>query len=421
MLTNKSSRSNRTLLYLTVIASAIIICCYLLEAKLHSAPFLFQDPEVRLPLLKRKTNATTTKAKQSLVITGPLEKSFITLVANYVHNGSNQLPRTDCQPLQRVVYTKTYKTGSTTLATILERYAYLRNLDLALPPLEGNHVLADYCLFQASMTIKIKNRRKTDFNILVHHVRYNREQMDIAVPHAKYISIIRHPVAQLESFFGYFEVAWRLHINTSNPFETFMSNVEEFYAKRNYLQWQRTRNGQLYDLGFDHRYDENLPKIKEKIKELAAEIDLMMINEYYDESLILLRKLMCWEYEDILYISKTIRSKSHRFPMTEEIEQRIRSWNAGDIMLYDHFNQTFWKKVQEYGNNFSQDLAHFRALQQNVKDQCIKKNATNKEDQREDKFVLKPNASTFCVDLLRGDIPYTRLLKETMIKRYQRR
>ncbi|XP_072176991.1 galactosylceramide sulfotransferase-like [Diadema setosum] len=269
--------------------------------------------------------------------------------------------------------------------------------DQGVPPV--NHFLTKYGLFKTSQIIEIKNRKKKEFDMLVHHVRYNRREMDIAVPHAKYISIIRHPVTQYESFFGYFELAWYLHINTTNPFETFMSDVEGFYAKRNYLHWQRTRNGQLYDFGFDQRCDENLTKIKEKIKELAMEIDLMMINEYYDESLILLRKLMCWEYKEILYISQAVRSKSHRYPITEETKQRIISWNAGEIMLYDHFIKTFWEKVQEYGNSFGQDLAHFRALRRNVKNECIKKNATNKEYRRMDKFVLKPNASTLCTDV----------------------
>ncbi|XP_071489151.1 galactosylceramide sulfotransferase-like [Diadema antillarum] len=412
MTTNTSAKSTLMSFFLLVCVLVMIICSYL-ETGLEPMPITIQYPKVRPFLPKRAMIATTSKANQSLVPTRPFPTTSITL-----NNGSDVPHQYACQPLQRVVYIKTHKTGSTTLASIFERYAYLRNLDVAVPPIKRNHVLSDFGLFQTSMTIKIKKRNRTDFDMIVNHVRYNRGQMDIAVPRAKYISIIRHPVAQFESFFGYFEFPRRLHINTSDPFETFMSDVKGFYAKK-VFQWPRIRNGQLYDFGFDHKYDENQTKIKEKIKELAREIDLVMINEYYDESLILLRKMMCWDYEDILYISNGVRSQSHRYPITEETEQRILSWNAGDIMLYDHFNETFWKKVHDYGDSFGLDLAHFRALQRDVKDECIKEDATNKHDKREDKFVVKQNATTFCNDLLRADVPYTRLLKKAIVGRYR--
>ena len=47
--------------------------------------------------------------------------------------------------------------------------------------------------------------------------------------------------------------------------------------------------GKLHDLGFDHDH-ENLTKIRKKIDEVSKTIDLMMITEYYDESLILTQK-----------------------------------------------------------------------------------------------------------------------------------
>ncbi|XP_072182206.1 galactosylceramide sulfotransferase-like [Diadema setosum] len=347
----------------------------------------------------------------------PLQINSTSLAADILNDGSDVPPQASCRPLRRVVYIKTHKTGSTTLASIFERYAYLHSLDVAVPPLKGNHILSNSRLFQTSMVIKIPKRKRKDFDMIFNHVRYNRRQMDIAVPRAKYISIIRHPVSQFESFFGYFELARRLHINTTNPFETFVSNIKNFTAGKFYMS-QRARNGQLYDFGFDPKYDENLTKIEEKIEKLGREIDLMMISGYFDESLILLRKLMCWNYTDILYISNGVRSKSHRYPITEETEQKIRWWNAGDVMLYDYFNKTFWRKIQEYGNRFSQDLAHFRALKGDFEDECITRNATDKDDRREDKFVLKRNSTKFCNDLLRGDVPYTRLLKKTMIARY---
>ena len=103
----------------------------------------------------------------------------------------------------------------------------------------------------------------------------------------------------------------------------------------------------------------------EKIGQLSREIDLMIINEYFDEALILLKKLMCWDYEDILYISKGMRSSTHRFNISNVVADKVKKWSAGDVMLYDHFNGTFWTKIQEYGSSFGEISLTFGICNEN--------------------------------------------------------
>ena len=237
--------------------------------------------------------------------------------------------------------------------------------------------------------------------------------MDAVIHNAKYISIIRDPVTQLESAFGYFEMAKSMNITTANPFATFLSNPRKYYAMKKYF-WTRARNGMLYDLGFDHKDDDNVGAIKHKIEVLSKEIDFMLITEYFDESLILLKKLMCWDYEDILYISNGIRSKSHRFPVTDSMADKIRTWSSGDSMMYNHFNQTFWQKIANYGPTFEKDLAHFRGLEKKAFDECIDTSKNNTGDRREEKLTLK-SKSKRCEDLLRADVPYSGLIRKKMI------
>ncbi|XP_071490310.1 galactose-3-O-sulfotransferase 3-like [Diadema antillarum] len=341
------------------------------------------------------------------------ESAIIPINSTQDPSGTISPPNIPCKPAQRVVYVKTHKTASTTMASILERFGYLRNLSFALG--KKNHILSSEKLFRTFMPFRVPNRTRTDFDMLVNHVRYNRKDMDIAVPNAKYVSILRNPVSQLESAFGYFEMGRHLKIRTKNPFETFMNNPQYYYRKKAYF-WTRSRNGQLYDFGFDHKYDEDKNHIQSLIDKISQEIDLMMITEYFDESLILFRKLMCWDFKDILYISNGIRSKSHRYTVTDEIARKIRTWSAGDVMLYEHFNRTLWKKVAEYGPQFQKDLAHFHSLEENAMDSCVNQSKNDTKDRREDKLMLK-RKSKFCVDLMRGDVPYTTLIRRTMVKR----
>ncbi|XP_071483283.1 galactosylceramide sulfotransferase-like [Diadema antillarum] len=359
--------------FIQLCAVVTVVCLYLSQS---NKSYLAEDAGLKKASLFRNTvmparsSNATTGSRQSpgtdywredimrqLYNGTPSEESAV-IPINSTQDSSCTIspPNIPCKPVQRVVYVKTHKTASTTMASILERFGYLRNLSFALG--KSNHILSSEQLFTTSMPFRVPNRTRTDFDMLVNHVRYNRKDMDIAVPNAKYVSILRNPVSQLESAFGYFEMARHLKIKTQNPFETFMTNPLYYYQKKAYF-WTRSRNGQLYDFGFDHKYDEDKNHIQSLIDKISQEIDLMMITEYFDESLILFRKLMCWDFEDILYISNGIRSKSHRYTVTDEIARKIRTWSAGDVMLYEHFNRTLWKKVAEYGPQFQKDLAHF--------------------------------------------------------------
>ncbi|PIK41289.1 putative galactosylceramide sulfotransferase isoform X2 [Apostichopus japonicus] len=216
--------------------------------------------------------------------------------------------------------------------------------------------------------------------------------------------------------FGYFEMYKTINkTDGETPLEAYMNDPKKYWKKLK--MWQLSRNGQLFDLGFEHEFDEDGVKLEGAIQDLDEELDLVLISEYYDESLILLRKLLCWDYEDILYISAGVRSSSHRFQKSDELIAKIKKWNHGDVLLYDHFNRTFWKKVDAYGKDFQRDLNFFRRLNQEVFDQCIDSKKLDRKDTREDKFVLKNNTER-CTRILRADIEYTKLIRTYMKKKY---
>ena len=44
--------------------------------------------------------------------------------------------------------------------------------------------------------------------------------------------------------------------------------------------------------------------VRSQIYSIDSEFDLVMIAEYFDESLILLKNLMCWTTEDIAFVRR---------------------------------------------------------------------------------------------------------------------
>ncbi|XP_072022693.1 galactosylceramide sulfotransferase-like isoform X1 [Amphiura filiformis] len=235
--------------------------------------------------------------------------------------------------------------------------------------------------------------------------------MEAVVPHAKFVTIIRDPVGQFESAFGYFEMASNLGISKKpDPLAVFLKHPANYYKKSFHMKVQ-SWNGQLFDLGLNHSYCSDTSKVAKHITKLDKELDLVMLTEYFDESLILLRKLMCWSYEQILYLPKGVRNDAHRYSVSAQIAEEIREWNAADVQLYRHFNKTFWRKVNEYGPDFESDLQEFRQLQQKMLHMCIDTDKEGWGDYRETQFAHKKNAPKICDDLVRTDIEFVQLIR----------
>ncbi|XP_077999149.1 galactosylceramide sulfotransferase-like [Glandiceps talaboti] len=317
-----------------------------------------------------------------------------------------------CQPKQRVVFLKVHKTGSTTMASIIERFAYTRNLSAAVP--RSSHILSLHNLFQRKMLDKSPpplNGQKY-YDVITNHVRYNRPEMEAVFPNATYVTTIRHLVQQLESAFGYFE--WS-RFTKDKSFSTFMQNPQQYVSKR-IAFWQQIHNGQLYDLGMSPNDVTNDSKVRAKINALINEMDFVVITEYFDESLLVLKKIMCWTLYDILYIPNGIRNDKKRSKITEDVRKKILEWNKSDLSLYEHFNRTLWQKISQYGPTFEQDLHIFRHKRELVMDNCLSKSSRNNKDRRETRYVLKPNSSEMCTNLWRGDVTFTKLLRGKQTK-----
>ncbi len=192
------------------------------------------------------------------------------------------------------------------------------------------------------------------FDMLTSHAVYSRPEMDAVVPEALYITSLRNPVDQFESAFVYFDMAKQASItntNGSNPISVFFKRPL-FYKRKIRYGGSQVQNGQLFDLGFQNHYFSDPFYINYKIRQLENEFDLVFIKEHFDESLILMKKLFCWEMDDILYIPKRIRDDSFRYNMSDDLRQSIKEWNHADVLLYEHFNRTLWRKIDEYGADF---------------------------------------------------------------------
>ena len=59
----------------------------------------------------------------------------------------------------------------------------------------------------------------------------------------------------------------------------------------------------FYDMGLDHRNYENYTHIQHSINSLDKDFNLVLILEHFDESLIMLRRRLCWNIDDVVYFT----------------------------------------------------------------------------------------------------------------------
>ena len=223
---------------------------------------------------------------------------------------------------KHIFFLKTHRTGSSTLQNILFRYGYRRNLTFALPagqscrfgypmPLSLDHIQnLNHSSTSSNPDFNNKNP-SSSINIFAHQARLNTNIFNdpkllpsIFSNNKPYkITILRNPTTLLPSVFQYYnlEPVRLVQYNLTK----FLGDTSKYYgvsdAEKNKLDFGLTRNGQTFDLGFAGIFHFSPPGIRQVIQETDDFFDLVMINEYFDESLILLKNELNWDFEDLLY------------------------------------------------------------------------------------------------------------------------
>lgn len=82
---------------------------------------------------------------------------------------------------------------------------------------------------------------------------------------------------------------------------------------------------------------------------LNKDFDLVMITERFDESLVLLKHLLCWTTEDVAYVKANIRKDARKTNLSESEKEQLRRMNRLDVLLYNFFKGVFEEKVKAFG------------------------------------------------------------------------
>ncbi|KAK3577750.1 hypothetical protein CHS0354_015788 [Potamilus streckersoni] len=285
-----------------------------------------------------------------------------------------------CNKHNHVAFLKVHKAGSTTVMNIFLRYAVQNKLNIVLPKRSTgfgfNYLGYEETVLRGNLVPLPKNQT---YDILCNHVIYNRTAFRAILPNdTMYIAILREPIRHFISsgiYYYVFDEFSKIYntTNSSKAISTFLNNSSALNMATTYFH-----NKMSFDLGLTPSQFENITYIDNYIQELNKDFALVMILEYFDESLVLMKRYLCWDLQDIMYLPLNSIGEV-KYPMlTFEDEKNLRKFNFADFQLYEYFQNIFWQKVQAEGPLFFQEVKHFKLIQQKVKHYCNSTLRSNK-------------------------------------------
>lgn len=175
------------------------------------------------------------------------------------------------------------------------------------------------------------------------------------------------------------------------------------------------KNGMFFDLGLHTTDYHRTEVVKDAILDIDDKFTVVLIYEYLDESLVLLKRRLCWDLDDMLYLKfhYQLHSENVRQPvMNSTVTEQIYRWNKADVMLYQYFNATLWSEIKSEGKEFVKDLRELRAKLEEMERECLG-SSVNLET-----LTLNLNVSSYnrylCEKMLLKEIEYLHYFRRKM-------
>ncbi|XP_035687779.1 galactosylceramide sulfotransferase-like [Branchiostoma floridae] len=327
-----------------------------------------------------------------------------------------------CSAKTNIVFLKTHKTAGSTIQNVIMRYGLNKNLTFALP--RTGHRFPGF--FERSSVLPVnQNKNKTAYNILCHHTRFHYDNMRDLMPNdSVYITAVRSPGKLFQSAFEYFQFRKKFHITKQNALEAFLDDPSYFVGK--YSKIRFSRNPVFFDLGYDPYQLESESSIRDAINYVDRIFSLVLVSDYFEESMVLLKHTLCWDVNDVTYFKLNERESTSFQHLTKDMEEKIRQWNKADSMLFDHFNRSLWEKLSHLPFDWKKKVELLKQKNRRLEAECINTRMTTSDIRaRTFRFFEPPGVPVVgivlnesemrnqtCVHMAKAEIPFTNELKD---------
>lgn len=283
--------------------------------------------------------------------------------------------------IHHLIFAKVHKAASSTLQNILLRFAMVRNLSILLP-VEGNLISESDSKIPRSAILPHPEGERKFYDIFASHVIYDEKEISqYCYTSSVRFTIVREPLNQAVSAVHYYitkmpkvDLTWAAKKYKKDYVNHFIRHPKDFYNAVRGPANSYINNRMSVDLGFDLKDFEaskrNIFKVHAFIRKIERQFDFVLISDYFDESVVLMRRLLRWKMKDIVYIKVNTAVGKKDPILNSNIIQNFMEWSAIDSVLYSHFLDIFLNTIRNE-QLFAEELRVFRTIQQEVNHFCL--------------------------------------------------
>jgi len=166
----------------------------------------------------------------------------------------------------------------------------------------------------------------------------------------------------------YYDIASKL------PMKLTLEEFAQLESKPESIIWSFLdfRDVSLYDFGLKISKISDKPEaVREKVREIGENFDLIMIVEHFHESMVLLQDLLCWQFEDLASLKLNVHDPKYRSKISPSGKEKLKEWLKYDYVLYDHFYGKFMEKIRDFGvEKMAQNLEKFKNVNERAQQNC---------------------------------------------------
>ena len=280
--------------------------------------------------------------------------------------------QSDCDPPKGYVFHKKHKSASSTLQTVMKNFGRFYAYPSEGPPIGS--VAGGYPgIFQSEFLAAPRHLSPSSISV---HQRMNSEvEKELFNDDAIFVSSVREPESFFRSVYQYFYQRWESENAVRNrkcgfvcwgmPFAAMLATngtLKFGVSPNEFLDllptvfnedtpWSfRAKNFQSFEFGLNNTRDD-AEYIVEELAKLDKLYDFVAITEYYFESLVLLREMLCIPWHALYARSRMVSKTYDKIQFTPTQRKTLQDYFAQDTVIYSHFNQTLWRRIDKYGRS----------------------------------------------------------------------
>ena len=268
--------------------------------------------------------------------------------------------------VRHIGFVKVHKAASSTMQNIFFRFGKRRSLTFAFT------IHPNYFSRTAKSSLPlVKPSKRSSYDIICNHGVFNKSVYSAILPKdTVYLAIVREPLDLFISSVNYYtQRGYLLDYLARVPGNKLHNLIEkpEIYDKGTFSY---TRNVLARDLGFQDT--NNTQTVAAKLKELGETLKLVLLVEYFDESLVLMKRYLNWKLGDILYISSNVYKSEGRSvnDLNPADVDKFKDRNNLDYIVYDFFYDKFWKQFNMESDGIYEEVLHFKRVLTKLKTFC---------------------------------------------------